>query len=314
MSIFKSLRTEAERASQANLMLMAELKGEKLDRVSDKVSGRSLQDGVALLGAGVSAGSLLGLVGMAAANQAAALGTGGLIASASTALASLGTVAVGVGVLPVATVTALGAAVTGIAVVALSKMLPVNHEKGAAVVSAIRDGDRDQLSDFGRESPRAVDWLKGARALFFKSNSERLLGDQAPHAERAVRPDASLFYDMADLFSGSEQESLRNRQAFVEKLAGEIWEKTGAHVDFEALHSGLGKTRDEVTTVGRVVNVDKQRGLVVQSLGRGRATVHLLSDFANPPKVGSDISVSYKRGAMQFPQRAMNGPEAGVGR
>ena len=314
MNIFKSLRAEAERASQANLMLMAELDDLQLDRVADKVSGRSLQAGVSLFGAGMSAGSLVGLMGMAVANQAAALGTGGFLASASTALAGLGTVALGAGVLPVATVVALGAAVTGIAVIGASKLLPINHEKGAAVANAILDGDRAELSNIARESPSAVDWLQGAKAVLFKGNAERLLGQDAPEADRALRPDAALFYDMADLFAASEQESARSRGDLVEQIAGEIWEKTGTHVDLDSIHSSLAKTRDQVTNVGKIVDVDKERGLVIQSLGRGRATVHLLADFPTPPKVGSDISVSYMRGAMQNPQQALKGRGPSVGR
>lgn len=49
---------------------------------------------------------------------------------------------------------------------------------------------------------------------------------------------------------------------------------------------------------GHILEVNKERGLVVQSLGRRQATVHLLEDFKEEPEMGAYLDIKYVNGQM----------------
>lgn len=312
-TIFSTLRAEAERVSEANMLAMADAKG-RGSSVADHYSGQTLKSRLEVGGLALSGGSMIGLIGVALANQAAVLGTSGLLASASTALAGLGAVTLGTAVLPVATVATLGAAVTGLTIAAVGKVLSVDHERGADIEEAIQRGDNRLLRSLGRDSLGLKDWLKGAQQVLFKGIKQQFFGEKEPEADRILKNDARLEYELDDLFSNTPDESLRARNELVNEIAGEIWDSHGVVVDDSALHEALGRTRDGVTNIGKVVAVDQERGLVIQSIGRGRATVHSLDGFDKMPQVGEELTLSYQQGVMRLSRGHASERQFGVSR
>lgn len=312
--MFERLRVEAERVSEANKMVLLNTKSRGNVDLVDKFSGRAAQGKIQAGGVLVSAGSFLGLAGAAMANQAAALGASGLLATASTAMAGLGTVAVGSAVLPVATVATLGASVAGLAVVAASKLMRVNMERGFAFADALQHGDKEQLQSLAKNDLGLGDWIKGARNLLVNSFKQQSNGE----ATRDLSTNAcevAFEYEMEDLF-GDVEEARLGKQALVERVASEIWDKHGIVVTDDKVHACLGKTRGNDSTYGKILGIDKDRGVVIQSIGRGQATIHNLKDFAVEPKLGTEMMISYRSGQMlNTPERDMSrGVSAGLGR
>jgi len=294
--MFERLRAEAERVSEANKMALLHTKGRgNLDLV-DKFSGRAAQQRIQTGGILVSAGSFLGMAGAAMANQAAALGASGLLATASTAMAGLGTVAVGSAVLPVATVATLGASVAGLAVVAASKLMRVNMDKGFAFADALQQGDKAQLRSLAKTNLGLGDWIKGARNLLVNSFKQQSNVD-ANRELPARTYDAAFEYEMEDLF-GDAEDSRLGKQALVEQVASEIWDTHGIVVTDDKVHACLGKARGNDSTYGKILGIDKDRGVVIQSIGRGQATIHNLKDFSVEPQLGAEMMVSYRSGQM----------------
>ncbi|KWW32392.1 hypothetical protein AU374_05992 [Cupriavidus metallidurans] len=295
--MFERLRAEAERASAANKMALLHTKSRgNLDLV-DKFSGRAAQQRIQTGGILVSAGSFLGMAGVAMANQAAAMGASGLLASASTAMAGLGTVAVGTTVLPAVTVAALGASVAGLAVVAASKLMRVNMDKGYAFADALQQGDKEQLQSLGKTNIGLGDWIKGARSLLVNSFKQQSNLEAKRDVPAAKTYDAAFEYEMEDLF-GDAEDSRLGKQGLVDRVASEIWDKHGIVVTDDKVHACLGKARGNDSTYGKILGIDKDRGLVIQSIGRGQATIHNLKDFAVEPKLGAEMMVSYRSGQM----------------
>lgn len=306
--IFGRLRLEAERVSEANKLMLLNTRVRDGWDLVDKYSGLAAQQKVAAGGVALSAGSLVGMMGVAMANQAAALGTSTLLGTASTALAGLGTVAVGATVLPVATVATLGASVTGIAILAASKLMRVDNEKGFAFEEAIRGRDGEGLKSLAKQDIGAMDWIKGARNFLVGSIKQQFFGERAQAVSVQNKHDAMLEYECEDLFANSLEESKLGKQALVEKISSEIWDQHGVVVTDDKIHGCLGKTRDTEVAHGKILSVDKERGLVLQSIGRGQATVHSLKDFSKIPQIGAEMTISYRGGQMR------NLPEKDLGR
>jgi hypothetical protein len=311
--MMKNLRKEAERASEANSLMLVHSRKQGWDLV-DKVSGQTTQNMVRNSGLGMGMGGVIGLMGVAMANQAAALGAAGLLSTASTAMATLGSVAIGSAVLPVATVAVLGTAVAGLALVGVSQFMKVDYEKAAQVESALKSNDRDTLAKIGREDVGIKDWLKGVGSVAVKLMRGQYLGSSGKSIEAEALGDASLDYELEDLFSTTVEQTKQAQAQLVEKISGDIYDRLGVVVTDDKLHACLGKTRNHGVSCGKILEVDTKTGLVIQSSGRGQATVHNLKDFKSVPLVGKDITVSYKGGAMQEPQEQGQSRFNGVGR
>lgn len=336
-TMIKELRQEAELASAANAMMLLNSRTQGWSLV-DKLSGKSTKDRTLATGMGVGMGGVLSVVGVAMANQAAGmvgmyagmsaaqvaaasavgLSTSAgtfttLLAGASTALASLGTIAVGASVLPVATVVALGAGVAGIAVMGVSAFMSVDHGKSVELSNALKANDKHAINEFGRSNLGVSDWLVGAKNFVSKALWQKHVTQEAPSVGQVQETaSAAIEYELADLFANTLGESERDKQALVEGIAGEMWDKHGVVVTNEKIHACLGDTRVNELSTGKVLAVDTKSGLVLQSIGRGQATVHKLKDFEKVPVVGQDITVQFKGGQMQkAPER---GQSLAVGR
>ncbi|TXI24247.1 MAG: hypothetical protein E6Q67_03235 [Roseateles sp.] len=302
---FKRLRVEAERASQANLIMLAERQRGKWTShdLSDQFSGRRMQQRLEVGGLALSASSVVALMGVAVANQAAALGTSAMLASASTALASLGTVAAGTAVLPVAPVVALGTAVVGLAIHLGGKLLPVDHEKGSDFAAALRLVDKTSLTALGSRYVGVASWLQGLKRQIFDRRKEQVCGEVPVEKAAQVRihmeasVDAWARYQLADLFSESPDEARREQAAIIERLVEEMWLHHDVTIDPLQAHAALDGVQDVVTT-GQVVAVDRERGLVLQTIGDGRVTLHVLRDFDEPPVVGDHLTLTYEGGRL----------------
>ena len=329
------LRLEAEKVSGANCAMLANSRG-KAWELADKFSGQSAKNRATASGAALGMGGVLSLIGVAMANQAAgtvamytgytavqtaAFGAVGLstsagafttmLAGASATLAGLGTVAVGSAILPVATVIALGAGVAGVAVLGISRLMRIDRDKGHAITTALINDDRDSLNKIGRQDVGMSDWLVGAKNWVVKSLQDSLgkggglsVGSFSPDVNDpakglAMAGYACDNYELEDLFGETFEESAKGQQAIVEKIGASMWEKLGVVVTDDKIHACLGGVRGDTTTIGKILDVDLKTGLVIQSLGRGQATVHNWKDFAQVPVVGQDASISYKAGKMQ---------------
>lgn len=63
--------------------------------------------------------------------------------------------------------------------------------------------------------------------------------------------------------------------------------------------------------IGTVVDVDLDRGLVLQSIGQGRGALHCISDLGKVPEVGEVLDVRYHAGKASVQERMA---EVGRGR
>ncbi|MES2879194.1 MAG: hypothetical protein V4713_12290 [Pseudomonadota bacterium] len=307
------LRAEAELVNAANCMMLANSHKQGWDLV-DQVSGKAMKDRTTITGAAMGMGGIVGLMGVAMANQAVALGSAGLLASASTALAGLGTVAIGTAVLPVATVVVLGTAVAGAVTMGIGSLMRENTEKAAHFENAIKSGDKEIMVKLSGERLGISDWLKGAKNFLGKVMTGRVqdlqTGIQFQAIEQATISagasveghDAVSAYELEDLFGNSVEESDKGKQWVVEKVGSSVWEKLGVAVTDEKIHECLSGTRADTLNSGKILDVNIKTGLVIQSLGRGHATVHRLKDFATIPEVGQNADISYKGGQMRVAQ------------
>jgi hypothetical protein len=300
--MFNRLRGEAELASQANLMMLAERHRGSTNDLADRFSGRQLKQRLETGGLALGAGSVVALMGVAMANQAAALGTSAMLASASTALAGLGTIAIGTATLPVAPLVALGAAVTGLALHLGSKLLPVDLEKGSSFVSALTLLDKTQLTALGSRYVGVASWLKGLKQQIFVGREEKSFADfppqQVAQLEQVQRVDSWVKYQIADLFGSDSEESRREQAAIVEGIGEAMWLNHDVEIDRDQVHAALDGSQDG-ETVGSVIAVDQERGLVVQDVGGGKVVLHVLKDFSESPKIGESISVVYEGGKLR---------------
>ncbi|MEM8519046.1 hypothetical protein [Janthinobacterium sp. CAN_S7] len=323
------LRKEAEKVSAANYLLLAN--SHDNSNSIDGVTGRAAREKTKISGVLMSGGGILGLIGVAVANQAAALGAAGMLTSASAAMAGLGTVAVGTAVLPFVTVAAVGVAVSGIAVMGISQLMSVDVEKGFATSKAIQANDLDGLKKLGSQDVGVSDWLRGAKNFVVKSLQEKFLGNSARVVEVPAQPDwkqvvpeeklaqggnAISLYELEDLLGENLEDSAQGKKRVVDLVAGDAWDKLGVVIADEKIHECLSQTRSNETCIGKILAVDKATGLVTQSMGRGRATIHNLKDFDKVPVVGQDADISYRDGKMQVQKNLGNEREAGrsVGR
>lgn len=335
------LRTEAEKVSEANCLMLAN-SHEKKWVLENEMSGRTSITQVRDAGALLSGGGVLGLMGLTMANQAAgtvamfagatvaqtagwgAIGlstsagaTTTMLAGASTALASLGTVAVGAAVLPVATVVVLGAMVAGLGTILVSQLMQEDQGKAATAEIALGRNDHEKLSKLARENIGITDWLKGAKNFVLKSLRQQHLdvgGMGVGPASTGVGliGDASQEYELEDLLANSFEESEIAKHALVDNIGANIWAKLGVVVTEDKIQGCLSKTRENIVNCGKILGVDLNTGLVIQSLGRGQATVHNLKDFEPVPVVGQDMTISYKGGKIQNSQGQGYGKTAGV--
>lgn len=317
--------------------------------VHEKISGQDLKNKVQYAGVGLGVGGVMGIMGVASANVAAASVAAGVsagavtttLASISTALATLGTVAVGTAVLPAATVAVIGAGVAGIAVMGVSKLMGVNSEKAYDVTNALQRNDQNALRQIASENIGVADWLKGAKNLVVKSLREAVMGvdnslvksasplgmnpsgvgsapplgvgaNSIPGSSKAAGVDGHAFreYDAQGLFPGGEMAQAK----MVDAISRAAWEKHGVVVSDDRIHECLGQSQRDASFSGKILAVNEKSGLVLQSTGRGQATIHNLKDFQKMPVVGQNMDVAYKGGQMQGAKEQGQQQGAGVGR
>jgi len=129
--------------------------------------------------------------------------------------------------------------------------------------------------------------------------------------ESHMAVDATLDYDIAELFAESAEDGRRRRQALIDRIGNDLWARHGVLVEDNEIHDCLARTRVDVVNIGRVLGIDAERGLVIQSLGRARATVHNLNSFPVPPAVGTLVTITYRGGGLQCAsenERGRGGP------
>lgn len=325
--MFSRLRTEAERVNAANKMVLFQTKGRQGLNSINQFSGHDAKMKLGIGGLGLGMGSSLGMVGVAMANQAAALGSAGLLASASTALAGLGTVTLGAAVLPVATVVTLGGAVAGVAIFGASRLMKVDVAKGFNLQRALERGDQAKFENLSKETVELRAWFKGAKNLLVNTFRQHGQEEEPGHIAEVEKPGAQdisnrapemnyvVEYELLELFGGGSPEIDKQLQLdMAAELSAKIWNQHGIVVTEDKIHSCLGRTRENETTYGKIVGIDKQQGLVIQSIGRGQATIHKLEDFAVEPKIGNEIMVSYRGGQLRSPQEKDMSQAVAVGR
>lgn len=85
-------------------------------------------------------------------------------------------------------------------------------------------------------------------------------------------------------------------------ISADIFKRHDVVVAHSELSSCLGRDRKNACFSGPILEVDQDRGLVLQSMGRRQATVHLLKDFPEIPQVGSNMDITYRQGEFSTKQ------------
>lgn len=311
-TVMQGLRAEAERVGQSNYLMLANEPLKDKGSIKNRVSGNEKKDRQTVMASILSVGGITGMMGVAVANQAAALGTGAVLTKASAALMGLGSVAIGSAAIPVVTVATLGAAAVGAVLLITSQTMRVDYAKGARVAEAVMKNDLEALKMEGAQRLTTGNWLKGTANYLMKAIREIVPG-QSPYVQSIEndtvqshpqnierrKDDLRLQYFVEDVFSSSVSEGELAKEALIENVADKIWQKHGLVADAEQIKSCLESAPQSRQFVGNVIEVDKESGLVYQSMGRGRVAVHHISDFAKTPEVGKMLEVSYKNGVMQ---------------
>lgn len=310
--LFASLRKEAERVSASNKIVLFQTNQRQGRNAVDQFSGHSARSKLGVGGLGLGAGSLMGLMGVAAANQAAALGSAGLLASASTALAGLGTVTLGAAILPAATVATLGGAVAGVAIFGVSRLMKVDISRGINLQQALEQGNETRFQKLSNESLTMKDWFSGAKNLLvdaFQRDRQKSLEltthkglreNDAPINQE--KTNLALEYELIDLFGSSPEKDQIMKNDLVSQLSARLWDNRNIVVTEDKIKSFFENSRGNESNFGKILGIDKEQGLVIQSIGRGQATIHKLQDFDITPKIGSEMMISYRGGKMMAPQ------------
>lgn len=331
------LRSEAEKVSGSNYAMLMDHPNK--GSIASEISGSSAKD-KAMMSAGILAiVGTSGVFGLASANMAAASVAAGVqvgaatmsLASASSVLAGLGTVAVGAFVLPVATVVAVGLLATSAVALVISKAMSVNWSKGIDAQGLAQKNDREGLVNFGATQTGLSDWLKGAKNIAVNSLKDLFAGDRSlaslnktalsastdGRAESSPAPvsmslrsnnpkfaaapikdkkNLNVFsdYEVSDLLDHDE-----GKQKLVDRIGDVALAKFGVVLDPIKTREALSQSRSNESFSGKILAVNEKSGLVLMSSGRGIASVHNLRDFAKSPEVGKNTDISYKQGKMQ---------------
>jgi hypothetical protein len=105
-----------------------------------------------------------------------------------------------------------------------------------------------------------------------------------------------LFADQADVWDGSANYD----QKRIFNYCCDIFKRFDVVVPVSNVMDAIEQRRDNATFNGQVLDIDEQRGLLVQSLGRRHATVHRLDAFENVPPVHEFVKLKYREGAMSM--------------
>lgn len=162
MSFFSKLRQAAEQVSVANANLLAQKERGVHGDLAYRASGLQDKERVQAVGAALGVSGIVGVFGVALANQAAELGGSTVLIKAANALAELGTVAVQGSALPVDLVTAVGAGVVGVVVLGVSKAMRSDFGKGLNFERAVHAGNTGAIEAFARTHVSFGSWLQGA--------------------------------------------------------------------------------------------------------------------------------------------------------
>ncbi|HEX7645807.1 MAG TPA: hypothetical protein VF450_00190 [Noviherbaspirillum sp.] len=268
-NIIGKLREEAEKTSMTNAALLAHWKGE--EKTAYIESGQASKDRIKALGLGSGMAGVMGIMLVAASNQAAALGTSAMLASVSTALAGLGTVAVGGTVLPAATVITLGVAAAGLAVTAVNELRSVDWGKGIETARALSDRyERNAALDPNGPSKEVglKNWVMGVK---------NMLVDGIKTAVARIREGNDT-----QNITTPEQSSLAAAKDFM---------RSSKLVE-EAVNTNQGQYTGQV--------LFESAGHVVQDRGRSSAAIHEKARLAvhgiEGFKVGKSLRVKYQQG------------------
>lgn len=284
MSMFKAIREEAEKVNAINTQVIARSMKEQGRpwALSDEFSGQKSKSRATLSGLGLASGGVLGLIGVGMANAAGA----GALGGAASAIGALGTVALGAAVLPAATVAAVGVGVTGLAVLAASQLMKVDYERGIRMSDAARSQNTGELDSLSKQNLSLGAWVKGAKNTLFNMMKSDL-GHKA-----AVQVDSRDVVDLGD----------------------QIYADHNVTIGDDAIKAFMdGKPKDG-ESIGKIVGVDKEKGIVIQHTGRGAGAIHKLSDFKTPPAVGEVMSLKYRGGALQQGPSHQQEQASGLGR
>ena len=209
------------------------------------VPNNKVSDTLKVAGLGTGMTGVLGVMGVAMANQAAStvamyagmtaaqtssLAVAGLATSAGsftaalgsvgTALAGMGSVAVAGASLPVASVVALGAAAAGVTMLAVGKaysLMKESHNRGIpdAVV------DRAFFDPNGREAPKLANWLKAAKSLVVESIQHRFAHKGPQQNDQPVLSAEAIALGDAARLKGVREDQIpkfmQTAQAFIDQ-------------------------------------------------------------------------------------------------
>lgn len=81
-------------------------------------------------------------------------------------------------------------------------------------------------------------------------------------------------------------------------LGGEIFKRHHVVVSLTEMRDCMTDSRRNAGYSGRILEIDDANGLVVQSMGRGQATVHKLAHFPERPQLGEYADVHYREGGL----------------
>lgn len=223
------LRKEAEKVSGSNYAML--VNSPNKDLLASEISGSAAKDKYQVAAGILAIGGVGSVFGLAAANVAAASVAAGVqvgaatlsLASASTVLAGLGTVAIGATVLPVAAVAAIGLLATSAVALVISKSMGVDWDKGITAQGLAQKDDREGLVKFGASQTGLSDWLKGAKNLVVNSLKDRFSGpsmSQSVELESNAREQKYADYLSGiassisnDVFASNETKSLAQIEA-----------------------------------------------------------------------------------------------------
>jgi hypothetical protein len=297
-----ALKKEAEKVNEANLIML-----QKSNKSVEVMSGAALKENIGNSGAAIATTGAAGIWTIAASNAAAAnlaagIGTTGMMSTLSTTLMGLGTVGVGAAAIPVATVIAVGALTVGGTLLLASKLLKVDYEKAFN----IENNHIDEI----RGSTGIGDWIKGAKNIVVRGIKDVFISKDIVPPEVAVlkdtaatkildRVDKANSFNVFDDYDVSDHlDYQKGKDKLVDRIVMLAASKFGVNLDPEQTHKALGQSRGDAAYSGKILAVNEVSGLVLQSTGRGHATIHNLRDFANIPEVGQDINVIYKGGQL----------------
>lgn len=95
---------------------------------------------------------------------------------------------------------------------------------------------------------------------------------------------------------GQQVAEVKACRADVLNIGTDIYKRLHMVVSPRDITDCVDGLRTNASFSGKILEVDQERGLVVQSLGRQQATVHRLGDFEQAPVAGKNMDIKYRDG------------------